>query len=331
MNRSLQALDPQIRLFIEDVCRQGAQLRGGREPGWPERRAIAAQARTRWREGGPRMRDVSDVQLESPHGAFGLRVLYPQTMTVAAASPALVYLHGGGWCMFGLDTHDRLLREYADAARLPVLAIDYGLAPEHPYPAALDQTAIALDWLQAHGAGLGIDAGQLALGGDSAGANLAVATALRLREAGQLARIRALLLNYGAWTPALSEAARQNLGTSEDMLSGAEMDEFWVAYLGPEAERVADPLAAPLHADLHGLPPALLLWGDRDMLAEQNAAMARRLAEAGVPTRTQVYPGAPHSFIEAMAVSDKARDAIARGAEWLRRHLPLPTPQGQPA
>jgi len=331
MSRSLQALDPQIRLFIEDVCRQGAQLRGGRELDWPERRLIAAQARAPWRADGPRMREIADVQLPSPHGAFGLRVLHPQGMAAGAPSPALVYLHGGGWCMFGLDTHDRLLREYADAARMPVLAIDYALAPEYRYPAALDQAVIALDWLQAHGAGLGIDAGRLALGGDSAGANLAVATALRLREAGQLARIRALLLNYGAWTPVLSDAARQRLGTSEDMLSGAEMDEFWAAYLGPQAERVAGPLAAPLHADLHGLPPALLLWGDRDVLAEQNAAMARRLAEAGVAARTQVYPGAPHSFIEAMAVSDKARDAIARGAEWLRRHLPPPTPQGRPA
>lgn len=330
MSRSLEALDPQIRRFIEDVCREGARLRGGRELGWPERRIIAAQARGPWRDGGPRMREVKDVRIPSPHGEFGLRVLHPQAVA-STPSPALVYLHGGGWCMFGLDTHDRLLREYADAACLPVVAIDYSLAPEHPYPAALDQVVIALDWLRAQAAGLGIDAGRLVLAGDSAGANLAVATTLRLREAGRHDCIRALVLNYGAWTPVLSDIARQALGTPEDMLSGAEMDEFWAAYLGPDADSVAGPLAAPLQAALHALPPALLLWGDRDVLAEQNADMAQRLAEAGVHTRTQVYPGAPHSFIEAMAVSDQARDAICRGAEWMRHHLRLPTLQGHPA
>lgn len=330
MSRSLEALDPQIRRFIEAVCREGARLRGGRELGWPEQRVIAAQARAPWREGGPRMREVADVRMDSPHGSFGVRVLQPQA-AARSPSPALVYLHGGGWCLFGLDTHDRLLREYADAARMPVVAIDYSLAPEHPYPAALDQAVIALDWLRVHGADFGIDAGRLALGGDSAGANLAVATVLRLREAGESARIAALVLNYGAWTPALSQTARATLGTSEDMLSGEEMDAFWAAYLGPDAARVAGPLSAPMTAVLEGLPPALLLWGDRDVLAEQNQQMAQRLAAAGVQVRTQVYPGAPHSFIEAMAVSDKARDAIALGAGWLRDHLLLPSLQGHPA
>jgi acetyl esterase len=326
MSRSLEALDPQIRHFIEDVCREGARLRGNGNPGWPERRVIAAQARAPWREGGPRMREIADLRLPSAHGEFGLRILHPQAAG-PAPSPALVYLHGGGWCLFGLDTHDRLLREYADAMRLPVVAIDYSLAPEHPYPAALDQAMAVLDWLREHGATFGIDATRLALGGDSAGANLAVAAALRLREHGELSRIQALLLNYGAWAPALSEHARQTLGTAEDMLSGAEMDEFWEAYLGADAAHVAGPFSAPLLAQLHGLPPALMLWGDRDVLAEQNAEMAQALADAGVPVRTQVHAGAPHSFIEAMAISDQARDAVARGAAWVRDHLPTsPTP-----
>ncbi|KRG44211.1 hypothetical protein ARC20_08735 [Stenotrophomonas panacihumi] len=325
MSRSLEALDPQIRRFIEEVCREGARLRGDSQPGWPQRRVIAAQARAPWREGGPRMRDIADVRLASAHGEFGVRILHPQA-GAATPSPALVYLHGGGWCLFGLDTHDRLLREYADAMRLPVVAIDYSLAPEHPYPAALDQAVATLDWLQAHGAAFGIDATQLALGGDSAGANLAVATALRLRERGELARIRTLLLNYGAWAPALSDTARQTLGTSEDMLSGAEMDEFWEAYLGPDAARVAGPYSAPLLAELRDLPPALMLWGDRDVLAEQNADMAQALIAAGVPVRTQVHAGAPHSFIEAMAVSEQAREAVARGAAWVRDHLSSPPP-----
>ncbi|KAF1014959.1 MAG: Acetyl esterase [Stenotrophomonas maltophilia] len=276
------------------------------------------------------MHDSVDVPLDSAHGPFQLRVLTP-LQRPATPSPALVYLHGGGWCMFGLDTHDRLLREYADAAQLPVAAIDYSLAPEHPYPAALDQAVVALQWLHSEGARFGIDGQRLALGGDSAGANLAVATALRLRYAGDLGRVQALVLNYGAWTPQLSEQARQQLGQPQDMLSGAEMDEFWAAYLGADALAVAGPLSAPLHAALHGLPLALLLCSDRDVLAEQNQAMVQRLRDAGVTVDSQVYPGAPHSFIEAMAVSALARDAIGRGAEWVRQHLLSPTTQGSPA
>ncbi|MCL7715241.1 alpha/beta hydrolase [Stenotrophomonas mori] len=329
MSRSLQALDPQIRLFIEDVCDRGAQLGAGRASGWPERRRIAVQARTRWREGGPGMHALADMHLESAHGPFAVRVFYPQGATEDA--PALVYLHGGGWCMFGLDTHDRVLREYAAALAMPVVAVDYALAPEHPYPAALDQVGATLAWLAAHGRSVGIDGRRLALAGDSAGANLAVAGALRLRDAGAAGQVRALLLNYGAWSPSLSEHARRTLGTRGDMLSGAEMDEFWRAYLGPVPEAGAGPLAAPLHADLRGLPPALLLWGDRDVLAEQNAAMVQRLDAAGVAVASRVYPGAPHSFIEAMAVSEQARDAIAEGSRWLRRHLTSPPSQGPSA
>lgn len=320
MSQSWDALDPQIRRFIVDVCEQGARLRGeGSDDGWPQRRRISAQARLPWRQGGPVMARVEDISFQGPHAPFSSRIYTPNG--AEATSPALVYLHGGGWCMFSVDTHDRLLREYAQASGLPVIAIDYSLAPEHPYPAALEQILSVLDWLKRNGMLHGIDANRLALGGDSAGANLAVAAALCLRQVGEASRLHALVLNYGAWSPALSEHARNTLGTAEDMLSGAEMDEFWHEYLGPQAAQIAGPLSAPLSANLQGLPPSLLLWGDRDVLSEQNASMARRLAEAGVHVRERTYPGAPHSFIEAMAVSDKAQDAIRLGAEWLVEHL----------
>lgn len=320
MNQSLEALDPQIRRFIVDVCEQGARLRAdGGDNSWPQRRRIAAQARLPWRQGGPVMAHVEDIGFDGPHAPFSLRIYSPAG--AAATSPALVYLHGGGWCMFSVDTHDRLLREYAQASGLPVLAIDYSLAPEHPYPVALEQILSVLDWLKRQGLAHGIDSDRLALGGDSAGANLAVAAALCLRQAGEGSRLHALVLNYGAWSPVLSDQARKALGTADDMLSAAEMDEFWHEYLGPEATQVAGPLSAPLLANLQGLPPSLMLWGDRDVLGEQNAHMAQRLAEAGVHVREQIYPGAPHSFIEAMAISAQAQDAIGLGADWISQHL----------
>lgn len=319
MTRSLEALDPQIRQFIEDVCEQSARLSQGRRRSWPERRLVAAEARSPWRQGGPVMRHTEDIAFDGPHAAFGVRVYWPRSAT--PNSPALVYLHGGGWCLFGVDTHDRLVREYADAAGLVVVAVDYSLAPEHPYPVALEQITSVLEWLKEHGASRGIDSHRLALGGDSAGANLAVAAALTLRESGEVSRLFALVLNYGAWDPQLSEQARADLGTRDDMLSGEEMDEFWYEYLGPDAVRVAGPLSAPLRADLHDLPPSLLLWGDRDVLGEQNASMARRLAAAGVRVRESIHAGAPHSFIEAMAVSEQAQDAIRLGAAWMTEQL----------
>ncbi|SEM22748.1 acetyl esterase [Pseudoxanthomonas sp. GM95] len=318
MNASLEALDPQIRGFVEDVCSKGARLRAGRELDWPQRRVIAEIVRTPWRAGGPQMLRSEDITVDAPAGAFRVRVLRPST--APSTAPALVYIHGGGWCMFSIDTHDRLLREYAHGAGIVVVAIDYALSPEHRFPVAQDQCVAAIDWLRQHAGDFGIDASRLALGGDSAGANLALTTALRLRESGQLAGIAALLLNYGAFDIAISPQAAR-LGTAEDLLTVPEMAEFWTCYLGPDWAQCRDPLAVPMHAALHGLPPSLLLYGDRDVLGEQSEAMAACLQAAGSVAELRRYRGAPHSFVEAMSVSDQARAAVGSGAAWLRRYL----------
>lgn len=322
MNASLAALDPQIRVFVEDVCSQGARLRAGRVLDWPQRRAIAEIVRTPWREGGPRMAHTRDLTIDAPAGAFQVRVLRPST--APSVAPALVYIHGGGWCMFSIDTHDRLLREYAQGAGIVVVAIDYALSPEHRYPIAQDQCVAAIDWLRAHAAEFGIDAGHLALGGDSAGANLALTTALRLRATGRLAGIDALLLNYGAFDTVISPDAAL-LGTPEDLLTVPEMEEFWACYLGADWAQCRDPLAIPMQADLHGLPPSLLLYGDRDVLGEQSMLMGARLQAAGNVVELRCYRGAPHSFVEAMSVSEQARAAVGTAAAWLRRHLVSPS------
>ncbi len=318
MNASLAALDPQIRRFVEDVCNQGTRLRAGRDLDWPQRREIAELVRKPWREGGPQMAHTQEFSLDGAGVPHRVRVLRPST--AAAVAPALVYLHGGGWCMFSIDTHDRLLREYAHDAGVVVVAIDYALAPEHRYPLAQDQCVATIGWLHAQAGALGIDAGRLALAGDSAGANLALTIALRLRASGQLDGIAALLLNYGAFDTAISQAAAL-LGTPDDLLTLPEMEEFWSCYLGKDWPHSRDPLAVPMLADLHGLPPALLLYGDRDVLGEQSIALAERLRAAGGVAELRRYRGAPHSFVEAMSVSDQARAAVATGAAWLRRYL----------
>ncbi|MDR6990330.1 alpha/beta hydrolase [Luteimonas sp. 3794] len=319
MSASLDALDPALRAFVHAVCSEGARLADGRTLDWPQQRAIAEAVRTRWRAGGPVMADTTTLRIA--HGIDGFDVCVHRPQGIAARAPALMYLHGGGWCLFSLDTHDRLMRELAERAGVVVIGVEYALAPEHPYPVALEQCIAAIRALREQPEAFGIDTSRLALGGDSAGANLALATALRLRDVGAHAGIEALLLLYGAFDTALDADAVRTLGTAEDMLSADEMAAYWTAYLGPDAAACRDGYAVPAHADLHELPPTLLLWGERDVLAAQNATMASRLRAAGVHVDAHAYPRTPHSFIEAMSTSEIARDALARGADWLRSHL----------
>lgn len=319
MSASLDALDPALRSFVHTVCSEGARRIGGRTLDWPQLREIAHAVRLPWHAGGPVMASTTTHRIA--HGADGFEVRVHRPQDVAAQAPALVYLHGGGWCLFSLDTHDRLMRELAERAGVVVIGVDYALAPEHPYPVALEQCIATIRALREQPDTFDIDATRLALGGDSAGANLAIATALRLRDVGAHGGLDALVLLYGAFDTALDADAVRTLGTADAMLSAEEMAIYWAAYLGPDAAACRDGYAVPAHADLHTLPPTLLLWGERDVLAAQNAAMAARLRAAGVRVDALAYPRTPHSFIEAMSISDIARDALARSADWLRTHL----------
>jgi acetyl esterase/lipase len=236
--------------------------------------------------------------------------------TEEANAPALIYLHGGGWALFSMDTHDRLMRELAARSGMVVVGVDYALAPEARYPVALNQVVGAVRWLRGYGGEVGIDPGRLALGGDSAGGNLSMGAALRLRDAGEGDAVKALLSIYGGFSPDCSPASRQRYGTPDDMLTSAEVDEFWATYVGTVADR-RDPYLVPLLAPLAGLPPVFLQVAECDVLTEQNMTMAGCLLAAGVAVKVKVYPGVPHSFIEAMEVSALAREAIDDGAGWL--------------
>jgi len=309
--------DAELQQFVASICAAGAALSQGRILSWPQRRNIAEQVRAPWRAGGP-LTETSEHELESPHGTFRLRIHRPPG--VDAPLPALVYLHGGGWCLFSIDTHDRLMRELCVAAGVVVVAVDYARAPEHPYPAALEQSLQTLGWLRQHAAELRVYADRLAIGGDSAGANLSMATALRLRDTGDLQGLHGQLLIYGVFHP-LSSARAARQGGDGAMLTVAEMDEFWRAYAGDDYAQTRDPFLAPLLAELHGLPDAFLCWGDHDLLGEQSVALAARLSAAGNAPQCLRLAGAPHSFIEAMAASAQARLAMAAAAQWLRHQL----------
>ncbi|MGF7149103.1 acetyl esterase [Sphingomonas zeicaulis] len=280
-------------------------------------RAVAEIVRAPLRAGGPAMARTDEHRLEIGDHRFRVRIHRP---TEDAVLPALVYLHGGGFTLFSIDTHDRLMREYAAAGGFAVVGVDYPLSPEARYPVALDAVLMVLRWLAAKAGALGIDATRLAIGGDSAGANLALAASLRLRDGADGPKPRAMLLNYGTYSDRSSDAAEAELGGPNAVLNRAEMDWFYTNYLRDDADR-SDPYVCPLLADMKDVPPALLIVAGRDLLAEQSFALAERLTVAGVEHRMSVYPGATHSFLEAMATAPIAMRAIGEGASWVKVQL----------
>jgi acetyl esterase len=241
----------------------------------------------------------------------------------SAAKPAgaLIYLHGGGFTIFSLDTHDRLMRELAARSGMAVVGVDYSLSPEAKFPTALEQVVDVTRWLAGAGAAeLGLEGAPLAIGGDSAGGNLSFGTAITLRDAGQGDLLKAIVTAYGGFGVVASDEITARYGGEGYMLTRAESLAFWKNYLSDPAHRES-PLACPVRAELRGLPPVFLVIARCDINAEQNETMADLLARAGVPVRAKIYEGATHSFLEAMSISKVANEALQDMADWLVRTL----------
>jgi acetyl esterase len=218
-----------------------------------------------------------------------------------------------------VDTHDRLMREYAAGGGCAVIGPDYALSPEAAFPQALEECAAVVRWAAQHGAEWGLDPARIVIGGDSAGANLAMGAALLLRETDPGIRLAGLLLNYGVFdsrldTPTYREFAEGYFLTREKMRF------YWECYCPRPADRLS-PLAAPLRADLRGLPPVLLHIAELDVLAAENQAMGERLREAGVAVESRLFPGTAHGFLRALAHVGAARQAAADGGAWLARRF----------
>lgn len=308
-------LDPDIRRFVEAMAAGFAAYPPLNTLSFPEQRRVCEQVRAPLARGGPQPARVFELTVPVQGRPVRLRV-YDPVFPRSVASPGLVYLHGGGWTLFSLDTHDRLMREYAARAGVLVIGVDYALSPESKFPVALNETVAAVRWLRAHAADLGLDAGRLAIGGDSAGANLAVSAAIVLRDAGEADALKAMVLNYGVFDSDCDNASHRRYGGEGYMLASDEMAGFWANYIRGEAD-LDEPLARPLRAELKGLPPALLVIAECDALHDEDAAMARALAAAGVPAAARVYPGATHSFLEAVSFAAVSRRALDETGDWL--------------
>jgi len=306
-------LAPDIRCFQQMLAAAYATHPPLSSVSLPQARLIAEAVRAPLAQGGPQMVHTADLSPAlTPHGSLRLRVHRPQAAT---ALPALVYLHGGGWVFFSIDTHDRLMREIAARSGRVVIGVDYARAPEARFPVALQQTVAAWRWACAQADALGLDAARIALGGDSAGANLALAAALVLRDAG--ASPEALLLNYGVYSDDDSSESFTRFDGPCYTLERDEMRGFWQQYLRDDADR-ANPLAMPMNGALHDLPRCCMVVADCDVLRDSNLAMAERLRAAGVALQLQCHAGATHSFLEAMSFSPTANQALDQICAWLR-------------
>ncbi len=311
-------LDPKVREFIR-LTGEAYLVHGEGQPKTTQgARIIAERVRAPWVEGGPQMAETRHIDVATRHGLVRLRLHYPTAATTP--QPALFYVHGGGWVMFSLDTHDRVMREYAGRSGAIVIGIDYSLSPEVRFPVALEQIVDVVAHIIENGDALNIASDRLAMGGDSAGANLSVATALTLRDSGSPGLLKALVLSYGAYAPELHREDVVRFGGPDYMLTDAEMAYFWEQYL-PSPADAGNPLACPLKADLRDLPPAFLAIPECDVLSGQSRDLYDRMIDAGVIAQAVTYAGASHSFLEAVSIAPIADQALSDASAWVQKQL----------
>jgi len=265
----------------------------------------------------PELAGVSPLAIPAPHGTIAARVYTPaRRRDKAGLAPALVFFHGGGWVIGNLDTHDVACRKLAHEGEMTVIAVDYRLAPEHKFPAAVEDAITATQWIAASATELGIDASRLAVGGDSAGGNLAAVVALSAREAGGPA-IAGQLLVYPATDFAMRHPSHGEPETSV-LLTHSVIRWFRDHYLNGVADG-EDWRASPARAkNLADLPPAYVLTAGADPLRDEGADYAQRLQDAGIAVTYRHFPGQFHGFFTMGKFLEQSNVAISQIGAWLK-------------
>ena len=250
---------------------------------------------------------------------IGIRLFWPGGAKDGSL-PATVFFHGGGFCIGSLDTHDRPCAELARAAQTIVVSVDYRLAPEHPFPAAVEDSFGALTWVAAHPEEIGAAPGRLAVAGDSAGANLATVMTLMARDAGG-PQIDYQLLFYPNVDTDFSRPSFKAFGAYNPMLTTSLVRHYMAAYLGADLT-TRDWRALPLHApSLAGLPPACVVLAELDLLLDEGRAYAARLSDDRVPVDLQFAERLPHGFLRGLGAVGSVDTAFANAAGALRTAL----------
>ncbi len=306
-------LDPDVQKWLQQVATEGAPTLDSLTVEEAREYMRTSSAQLGRLESVAR---VEDLVAPGPAGEIPLRLYDP---VGSGPLPMIVYFHGGGWVIGGIDTHEGYCRALANAAQMIVVSVDYRLAPEHPYPAAAEDSYAATAWLAAQAESLGGDASRMAVAGDSAGGNLAAVVALMARDReGPELKMQVLIYPIVDHDFDTDSYLRNMSGYH---LTRDAMMWFWDNYAPENSQRV-EPYASPLRAvDLSNLPAALVMTAEYDPLADEGIAYARRLQAAGVAVQLKEYPGTIHGFTRRINGWQHAREALADVAKALQAAL----------
>ncbi|TKX70836.1 alpha/beta hydrolase [Halorubrum sp. SP9] len=306
-------LDPDLAAAIDEIESLGP-------PAWSDLSVAAARRLEDELFAGPPeppVADVRDLAFDGPHGEVPVRTYRPEGIVEDSAEPrVLVHFHGGGWTLGTLDSVDGICRELAVRADAVVVSVDYRLAPEHPFPVAVDEAAAAVAWVAETAGALGVDADRIGVSGTSAGGALAVATALRAREFDSLPTPAGQLLLYPiAGRDFETDSYREN--ADGPLLTRGDMRWFYDRYLRSPVD-AANPYAVPLRAtDLGDLPPATVVTAGFDPLRDDGVALAERFEDEGTSVEHRHYPAMAHGFCslaDRVDAAEAALEAVARDA-----------------
>jgi len=305
------ALHPQCQVFLDQIAAGGGRPLHEMTPVDARARALPADL------AGPEqpVHAVEDRRVPGPAGPIPIRVYRP---SAAATLPGLIYFHGGGFVLGGLDSADRPCRLLANASGCVVVSVDYRLAPEHPFPAAVDDAYAATRYVAEHAKAFGIDSSRLAVGGESSGGNLATVTALKARDSGGPGLVFQLLI-YPHVDFTDARPSMQEFGEGH-FLTRVVLEYFAGHYFATPADR-RHPHASPLASRLDRLPPAFIITAECDPLRDQGEAYAHALRQAGGAVTLKRYAGMIHPFFSLGGIIDGGQKAVADAGAAIRRAM----------
>ena len=307
-------VDPQFKPFLEGLM----HVPGARSfPSVTALREATNAMSGMFPPSGTKLAKVENRTIPGPDGDVPVRIYTPHG---TGPFPVVLYYHGGGWVICNLDTHDGLAREFCAASGAIVMSVDYRLAPEHKFPAGMNDCWAALKWVAANAGEINGDADRLAAMGDSAGGVLAVVMSLRAHDEGG-PKLSAVINYYGscnypsAYTPSANEHANAPVVTRDDI------DWFYEQYLTDPATEQNNPYVSPIRAaSLKGVAPTFIATADLDPSRDDAEAYGVKLREAGGDVKIKRYKGMLHGFLSWIGPIDAAKTAIDDGAAWLARH-----------
>lgn len=312
MTKTPPTIDPDMMAAILKH-KELQEADGGVPASLAENRAQQDRLAPYWAEGAPELAQVADLSLDGHRGPLAARLYRPDA---GATTPVILFLHGGGWARGTIPTGEWACRALAAETGLTVLSLGYSLAPEHPFPAAIEDIRAAMDWCAAHGARHGIDGSRIFLAGTSAGGNLSLVAALARRDAGE-AMPAGLGLFYGVFGDDLSTDSYAAYGPGQYGLSLARVKQYFEWYV-PAGHSSRNPLISPLNADLTDMPPTWLGIAEFDVLRDDSFELARRLEAAHIPVEVRHFEDMAHGFAMYARTVPKARLALSDAAKFFR-------------